>query len=348
MAWTLLDSGVLAFADGGSGKVFTYPGGAPANGNLLILAVNSDTTVSTPAGWTAVKTDVANQGAYLFTKVASSEGTTVTVTTTGDHNAALSYLRYSGQAVSALDVTVATRAGPGTTSSAVAPSALAETGELCLLFGMLHNYVTSTPPSAPVAGSGYTVLLDTGVAGAAGAPSAAAHYVIGRTDGSGSQTPTVSWSGSGFWDLTSIFVAFKADAAPAQTITPTGIASAEAFGTAQINQGITGNGIESGEAFGTPVIRAPQMFAPAIVTEYWQSPDAFRPYSSGNRLRYRIGIAASVVRVAGVWATVYDPSEDLVASADRVYVGGHRYAVTADEAELLIAAGYGDYLTLGA
>ena len=86
-------------------------------------------------------------------------------------------------------------------------------------------------------------------------------------------------------------------------------------------------------------------FETSITTAYWASPSPGRPYRDGNWLRYRIGIGASVLRVSGVWQTVYDPSEALVNSADVVYRGGRIYAVSDAEAAVLTAAGYGAYIT---
>jgi hypothetical protein len=39
------------------------------------------------------------------------------------------------------------------------------------------------------------------------------------------------------------------------------------------------------------------------------------------------------------------PSQDDLADADTYYLGGHAYTLTDEEAQVLIDAGYGDYLT---
>jgi hypothetical protein len=86
-------------------------------------------------------------------------------------------------------------------------------------------------------------------------------------------------------------------------------------------------------------------FETSAVTAYWQSPSPFRPYRDGNTLRYRIGIGITVLRVDGQWHNVYDPSEELVSAADRVYRGGRVHPVTTAQAAELTAAGYGAYIT---
>lgn len=86
-------------------------------------------------------------------------------------------------------------------------------------------------------------------------------------------------------------------------------------------------------------------FETAIVTTYWQSPHPGWQYRGGNTLRYRIGIAATVLRVDGVWRNVYDPPEALVDAADRVYRGGRFHVISSAEAAELTAAGYGAYIT---
>ena len=42
---------------------------------------------------------------------------------------------------------------------------------------------------------------------------------------------------------------------------------------------------------------------------------------------------------------IQTPYQDDLANADAYYLGGHNYTLTQDEADILINAGYGDYLT---
>jgi hypothetical protein len=60
----------------------------------------------------------------------------------------------------------------------------------------------------------------------------------------------------------------------------------------------------------------------------------FRYYGPTNRGR-------SVLRIGGVYRTVDNPSQDLLATASEVYLGGHVYVVDDTTAAALSAAGYG-------
>ena len=51
-----------------------------------------------------------------------------------------------------------------------------------------------------------------------------------------------------------------------------------------------------------------------------------------------------IVNGSSVEATLYPYQNDLE-NADAYYLGGHEYTLTDEEAAVLIAAGYGDYLT---
>lgn len=87
------------------------------------------------------------------------------------------------------------------------------------------------------------------------------------------------------------------------------------------------------------------IFTTDKVTEYWQSPSARRPYAGGNTLRYRIGIGKSVLLIDDEFVEMYNPSQEQVDSATRVYLGGRRYVITEAEADDLIGAGYEDYVS---
>lgn len=208
MPWTLLDSTSVNFADGNAGHAVSWPGGAPADGGLLILAVNSITTVSTPSGWTPIEADVNQQGAYMWYRVAASEAGSVTVTTNGDHPTDATLLRWSGQGASPLDVHTVARAtfDARTFSPAIGPLSLSGSGELVVLAAGGSNN-TGGAGTSPVPSTGYSLLGDSGMAGSGS--TAVQQFVTGRTDGSGSQAPSVSWSGGTFDHRTSIAAAFS-------------------------------------------------------------------------------------------------------------------------------------------
>ena len=52
-------------------------------------------------------------------------------------------------------------------------------------------------------------------------------------------------------------------------------------------------------------------------------------------------VGQTVLKTAGVYTTVQTPTVAQCAAADIVYLGGHIYTVSDDEAAALTAAGYG-------
>lgn len=189
MSWSLVGHGSTGFADGNSGHVYTFGAGAPAAGDLDLLAVNSDTTVPTPpSGWTlpAGGTFVNNQGAYVYyRKAAGTEGATVTVTTNGNFDTDLIWARFSG--ADALDVAVNAHLDniADTTTPAVSTGTLAVAGELSFAFAALHPGAAAT---SPVWSAGYTDLE----AVSQGVVTGFAAYKT--TAGTAAETPSVTWT----------------------------------------------------------------------------------------------------------------------------------------------------------
>lgn len=136
--WERKDFGGAAFADGNGGHSFSYPGGAPNQGDLLVIGASSDTTVSTPSGWSLAVSDVANLGAYVFYKIAGAgESSSVTITTSGNFNTSIRFERWAGAAASStLDGTGSAHSLSGgyTSGPAAATGTLTATGELALSF----------------------------------------------------------------------------------------------------------------------------------------------------------------------------------------------------------------------
>src|SRR5690349_19777982 len=192
MTAVLLAHDVFNFADGNGGHSCNL-GSAPAVGDVDILCVNSNTTVSTPAGFALDHSAVTNQGAYVFRRTAAGgESSTVTVTTNGNHETDVCWSRWDN--LTALDTHTATQANGSAGSSTPAHStgALAATGELVLAFGALHNTGAATQ-NPPVWSSGYTALDTT--ANGSGLTGVRA-YVAYRIDaGTAAEAPQVSWSG---------------------------------------------------------------------------------------------------------------------------------------------------------
>ena len=257
MVATLIDSDVVGFADGNAGHVYNFPAGAPSVNDLDILCINSNTTVTTPTGFTLRVNATNNQGAYIYSrKAVGGEASSVTITTAGDHNTVLTWSRWSGtDAFSAGSFQRADNTN-GTVLPATTTGALAATGMLVVAYGALHNFDGAVPTS-PIWINSWTA-MEAGSQGGAASSSATAAFTAYKTNaGTASETiDSVSWTNAAR-NRYALWVAFTSTAGD-QNIEPTGIASAEAFGTPtlQATNEISPGGIASAEAFGTPTIQA--------------------------------------------------------------------------------------------
>lgn len=90
-------------------------GGSRTSGNLLILIVNSDTTQSTPTGWTLGKSQVNDSGGYIFWRIADNSATD-SPTFTANFSTVAAYAEFSGNTATPNDVS--TSAGTSTASNA--------------------------------------------------------------------------------------------------------------------------------------------------------------------------------------------------------------------------------------
>jgi hypothetical protein len=171
-------------------------------------------------------------------------------------------------------------------------------------------------------------------------------------------------------------------------LSPSGIASAEAFGAVRLAALIGPTGIPSAEAWGTTNLGLEQFLSiPGIATrEAWGTPglqlgypQTIEPFgiepaelvedptirnlshlvlvnpsiqetpAAWDRLNIRFGIHRGITIMqdaSGVWSAVRYPAQTEIETARAVYMGGHRHVLTVDEADALIAAGYGSYITL--
>lgn len=186
----------FGFADGNAGHVCTNSDGGPSTGQWDILFVNSDTVVSTPSGFNASVSAVTNQGAYVFTrKSAGGESASVTVTTAGNFNCHVIWVRLAG--ADTVDVTgsAQTNSSPGgTTSPSFTSSALAASGEIGLAFSALHSFNGSFAPASPDwSGSSYTAI--TGGTTGGTTSSACGGFVAYKTPvGTAAESPSMSFT----------------------------------------------------------------------------------------------------------------------------------------------------------
>lgn len=69
------------------------------------------------------------------------------------------------------------------------------------------------------------------------------------------------------------------------------------------------------------------------------------PGARGLWRYYRMPRGVSVAIHAGEATTIRYPSQDDIDSADAFFLGGHEYEITDEQAAVLTAAGFGDYIT---
>lgn len=207
---TPLASNTFEFADGNAGHVCSL-GSAPNVGEWDVLCVNSDTTISTPSGFTAGPTAVTNQGAYVFRrKAAGGEGSTVTVTTSGNNNTKVAWSRWPTSLIAADDAK-ATQANSsaGNATPAHSTNVLSASGELIIAFGALHSIGTANQ-TAPDWGT-YTALT-AGAAQGSGASGVRSYVGYKSGVGTAAESPSVSWTGDGCQDRYMLTLTFTASA----------------------------------------------------------------------------------------------------------------------------------------
>lgn len=208
MTWTLVNSDAVLFSDGNTGHVYTYPSGAPAVGDLDILCVNSDTTVTTPSGLILPTNGsfVGNQGAYFYYRYATGgEGSTSTITTAGNFSTHLAWMRWQGGLGFDLAVNAHVDGSSGNSTPAASTGTLGNTGELVVGFAAVHNIGGAM--TSPVWSSGYTGVTATS---ALGGGQAAGFTGYNANAGTASESPSVSWSGGSPFDRYMLVAAFTA------------------------------------------------------------------------------------------------------------------------------------------
>lgn len=200
-------SDTFKFADGNAGHSCNL-GSAPSAGQWDVLCINSNTIISTPAGFTKTEEAVGNQGAYIFTReAAGSEGSTVTITTSGNENTSVHWSRWPTE-LTAVDTSTNTQAtGAGNSTPAHTTGSLAEATEVVIAFGALHSIGGLADQVTPVWSSGYTAI--TGPA-AQGSGVTGANGFVAYKDGAGTaaEAPQVTWSGSGCQNRYMLAVSF--------------------------------------------------------------------------------------------------------------------------------------------
>ncbi len=233
----------------GASSVSAVLSAAPTAGNLLVAyhrwgGAGTDNTP--PTGWTVAIESSRTTGtttAIYYRIAQSGDSATVTATTGGLSDQILIVLEYSGMAASAvLDVTAAANAGAAVSAVAGPTATTAQADELAIAgisMSGAHGGIISVSDSFTLEDDGLTGGVASKILAATGTP----------------QT-TFSWTTSRGW--ATAIATFKAAAAgAAQTISPTGVASAEALGSPTLTVGVVSvspTAIASGELVGTAAV----------------------------------------------------------------------------------------------
>lgn len=241
MTATLINSGTYAFNDGNGGHSIDL-GSAPNVDEVDILCVNSNTVVTTPTGFTAAPTRVNSQGSYIYRrKAVGGEGQTVTITTSGNHETAVGWSRWSG--IDAADDTASSGVdgSGGTSTPAHSTGTLTASTELIIAFGALHSL--GALPSSPVWAGGYTAL--TAVTQGSGSTGVTNYVAYKQPVGTAAESPSVSWTGSvsDRYMLTITFTTAAAGTnAPAESTSVTGAANNAAITVSPAAEAATATG----------------------------------------------------------------------------------------------------------
>lgn len=219
MPATLVNSGTYAFNDGNGGHSIDL-GSAPNVNEVDVLCVNSNTVVTTPTGFTAAPTRVNSQGSYIYRrKAVGGEGQTVTITTSGNHETAVGWSRWSG--INAADDTASSGVDgvSGTSTPSHSTGTLAASTELIIAFGALHSL--SALPTSPSWAGGYTAL--TAVTQGSGSSGVTNYVGYKQPVGTAAESPSASWTGnvSDRYMLTITFTITGGQSAAVNTATET-------------------------------------------------------------------------------------------------------------------------------
>lgn len=236
-----------------SGTVVTYTGGGTANATTFdILCVNSDNVVSTPSGWTLARSEVTNQGAYIFYKSGGTTSATIALGGGTASNTSVLWQRITN--ATAVDAVIGAQinSSGGSTTPSATTATLTEATELVFAFSASHNF--STVPAAGAWSSGYTEQV-TGNSVTGGTNS----WVFGSMGvkvpaGTAAESPSYTWSGGTQAQNRYLLIATFTGFNSASGASPTGLAVPVALGTpsAANTEAAAPTGIAVPVALGTP------------------------------------------------------------------------------------------------
>jgi hypothetical protein len=199
MAFSKVDEKYVSFADGGTANgstghdVVGVNGTTAAAGDVDTLFVGSDTTVTTPTGFTLVQTFVGNQGGYHYERVCTGgESATIRVKTTGDFNTTALFQRWRGCGARDVAVNSHVDSNGALSSNAINSGTLAASTELVIVASVMTDSV-SAAPTLNTWSAGYTPGDGASSIGT-GATCSAGFISHKNPAGTAAETPSVSWT----------------------------------------------------------------------------------------------------------------------------------------------------------
>lgn len=199
MAFSKVDEKYVSFADGGTANGSTGHDVVGVNattasaGDVDTLIVGSDTTVTTPTGFTLVQSFVGNQGGYHFERVCTGgESATIRVKTSGDFNTTALFQRWRGCGARDVAVNSHIDSNGALTSNAINSGTLAASTELVIVASVMTDSV-SAAPTLNAWSAGYTP--GDGASSIGTGASCSAGFISHKNPaGTAAETPSVSWT----------------------------------------------------------------------------------------------------------------------------------------------------------
>lgn len=199
MAFSKVDEKYTSFADGGTANGSTGHDVVGINtttansGDVDTLIVGSDTTVTTPSGFTLVQSFVGNQGGYHFERVCTGgESATIRVKTTGDFNTTALFQRWRGCGARDVAVNSHIDSNGALSSNAINSGTLAAATELVIVASVMTDSV-SAAPTLNTWSTGYTP--GDGASSIGTGASCSAGFISHKNPaGTAAETPSVSWT----------------------------------------------------------------------------------------------------------------------------------------------------------
>lgn len=181
-------------------------------GSLIVVAGNSDATISTPSGFALGEDAVNASGLYLWWKIAAGGEQTVALVPSVTRPVAGAIAEYTGvAAVSPADQTAAaTSAGSSTTGpiGAGATGTTTQAVELVIALTGPHSFPDSAAPTSPTWTNSYTGRAATATTFATSSRNSAVFLAELVVSSTGAQSTDTSWTNSAF-DWGAVVVTFK-------------------------------------------------------------------------------------------------------------------------------------------